>query len=103
MRSNPHNFSRASIKAPKEDSHKGYMPTKKNASKKPVALICSFGTPWLDHLTDKGCQACDDFTNDPQGAFEWHTPAHPDDWRSAHAQEWLEDMPARDRDEGDGT
>ena len=101
MRSNPHKLLTGCIKAPKGDSHKGYMPTKKNASKKPVDLTCSFGTPWLDHF-DAGCQACDDFTNDPQGAFEWHTPVYPD-WRSTQAQEWLEDMPARGRDEGDGT
>ena len=37
-------------------------------------LTCSFGTNWVDHFTDKGCRACDDFTNDPQGSFEWHTP-----------------------------
>jgi hypothetical protein len=40
----------------------------------------------MDHSSDAGCQACDDFTNDPQiitsmflhpwrkGWFDWHTP-----------------------------
>ena len=28
----------------------------------------------MDHSSDAGCQACDDYTNDPQSWFDWHTP-----------------------------
>jgi hypothetical protein len=77
-----------------ESSCKGYMPATNSTRKNPASrqsrvrtaptvtqlqngherLTCSFGTPWVDHFTDTGCEACDSFTNNPQGWFEWHTP-----------------------------